>query len=73
VARLTSGLSGSEARAALERAGFVFHRKAGGHMIMRRDSPYGRVTVPDHKVIRSATLERIIAELTVGEFRDLQR
>lgn len=39
-------------------------------MILRRDAPYARVIVPDHKVVRSGTLRRIIADagLTVEEF-----
>lgn len=39
-------------------------------MILRRDAPYARVVVPDHKVVRTGTLRRIIADagLTVDEF-----
>ena len=45
---------------ALERAGFVFRRHAGSHMILRRNEPYSRVFVPDDKEIRPGTLRRII-------------
>ncbi|MGA2233472.1 MAG: type II toxin-antitoxin system HicA family toxin, partial [Tepidisphaeraceae bacterium] len=46
-------MSGREVRAALERAGFVFRRQTGSHMILRRDEPYARAVIPDHKQIRS--------------------
>jgi predicted RNA binding protein YcfA (HicA-like mRNA interferase family) len=73
VARLPADLSGREVRAALERAGFVFRRQRGSHMILRRAEPYSRVVVPDHKQIRQGTLRRIIADagLTVAEFAQL--
>jgi predicted RNA binding protein YcfA (HicA-like mRNA interferase family) len=60
-------------RAALERAGFVFRRQTGSHMILRRDDPYARVVVPDHKQMRAGTLRRIITDagLTVDQFMQL--
>jgi predicted RNA binding protein YcfA (HicA-like mRNA interferase family) len=75
VAKLPADLSGREVRAALERAGFVFRRQTGSHMMLRRDRPYARAVVPDHKQIRSGTLRRIIADagLTVAQFIDLLR
>jgi len=75
VAKLPSDLSGRQVRAALERAGFVFRRQTGSHMILRRDAPYGRAVVPDHKAIRPGTLRRIIADagMTVDEFLYLLR
>lgn len=71
--KLPSDLSGRKVRAALERAGFVFIRQTGSHMVLRRDAPRARVIVPDHKQIRTGTLRRIIADagLTVAEFLDL--
>ena len=56
-----------------ERAGFDFRRQTGSHMMLRRDQPYARVVVPDHKQIRSGTLRRIIADagLTVEQFVEL--
>jgi predicted RNA binding protein YcfA (HicA-like mRNA interferase family) len=62
LAKLPTDLSGVEVRAALERAGFVFRRQTGSHMVLRRDQPYARVIVPDHKQIRSGTLRRIVAD-----------
>jgi predicted RNA binding protein YcfA (HicA-like mRNA interferase family) len=73
VAKLPTDLSGREVRAALERAGFVFRRQTGSHMMLRRDQPYARAIVPDNKQIRSGTLRRIIADagLTVEQFIEL--
>jgi predicted RNA binding protein YcfA (HicA-like mRNA interferase family) len=73
VAKLPTDLSGLEVRAALERAGFIFRRQAGSHMVLRRDRPYARVVVPDHKQVRSGTLHRIIGDagLTVEQFMKL--
>jgi predicted RNA binding protein YcfA (HicA-like mRNA interferase family) len=73
VVKLPTDLSGREVRAALERAGFVFRRQRGSHMMLRRDQPYARVVVPDHRQLRSGTLRRIIADagLTVEQFIQL--
>jgi len=73
VAKLPTDLSGRRVRAALERAGFIFRRQKGSHMILRRDDPFARVVVPDHKRIRPGTLRRIIADagLTVEQFTQL--
>ena len=71
--KLPTDLSGREVRAALERAGFVFRRQKGSHMVLRRDDPYSRVIVPDHKQVRQGTLRRILAEagLSVDQFIQL--
>jgi len=73
VAKLPTDLSGREVRAALERAGFVFRRQTGSHMILRRDQSYARAIVPDHKQMRQGTLRRIIADagLSVEQFMAL--
>jgi predicted RNA binding protein YcfA (HicA-like mRNA interferase family) len=73
VARLPTDLSGRELRTALERAGFVFRRQAGSHMILRRDDPYARVVIPDHQQMRAGTLRRIVADagLTVEQLMRL--
>jgi len=73
VAKLPTDLSGREVRTALERAGFIFRRQTGSHMILRRDAPYARAVIPDHKQIRSGTLRRIITDagLTVELFMQL--
>jgi predicted RNA binding protein YcfA (HicA-like mRNA interferase family) len=73
VAKLPTDLSGREVRAALERAGFIFRRQIGSHMILRRDVPYARAIVPDHKQVRLGTLRRIIADagMTIEQFMQL--
>lgn len=70
MAKVPTDLSGRDVRAALERVGFVFRRQTGSHMILRRDDPYARAVVPDHKQIRVGTLRRIIADagLTPEQF-----
>ena len=71
--KLPTGLSGRQVRTALERAGFVFRRQRGSHMILRRDEPYARVVVPDHKQLRPGTLRKILHEagLTVDDLMTL--
>lgn len=71
--KLPTDISGREVRVALERVGFVFRRQKGSHMILRRDEPYARVTIPDHKQIRAGTLRQILAAagLTKEEFLHL--
>lgn len=73
MAKLPTDLSGREVRSALERAGFIFRRQTGSHMILRRADPYARAVVPDHKQLRPGTLRRIIADagLTVEQFMQL--
>ena len=75
MAKLPADLSGRDVRFALERVGFVFRRQAGSHMILRREAPYARVVVPDHKRVRPGTLRRIVADagLTVDEFVQLTK
>ena len=60
--KLPADLSGAKLRNALERIGFVFQRQKGSHMILRRDDPYSRVVVPDHKQLRVGTLRQILNE-----------
>jgi predicted RNA binding protein YcfA (HicA-like mRNA interferase family) len=70
VAKVPTDLSGGKVRTALERAGFVFLRKKGSHMILHRGKPPAWVTVPDHRQVKAGTLRGIIADagLTVDEF-----
>ncbi len=73
MARIPTDLSGQEVRHALQRAGFVFRRQRGSHMVLRRDQPPARVVVPNHRRIRKGTLNQILrdADLTVEELLDL--
>ncbi|MBU4270688.1 MAG: type II toxin-antitoxin system HicA family toxin [Planctomycetes bacterium] len=73
MARIPTDLSGQEVRRALQRAGFVFRRQRGSHMVLGRDQPPARVVVPDHRRIRKGTLNQILhdADLTAEELLDL--
>jgi predicted RNA binding protein YcfA (HicA-like mRNA interferase family) len=73
VPKLPTDLSGRNVRAALEKAGFMFVRQKGSHMILRRSDPAAWVVVPDHRRVKPGTLRGIIADagFTVDEFVDL--
>jgi predicted RNA binding protein YcfA (HicA-like mRNA interferase family) len=46
--------------AALLRAGFIFKRQEGSHMILRREQPFAQVSVPDHRELDKGTLRSIL-------------
>jgi len=71
--RLPTDLSGREVVRVLQRIGFVFQRQRGSHIVLRRDTPFARVTVPDHKALRVGTLHTILHEagLTVEQLLEL--
>ena len=71
--KVPSDLSGQALCRALERVGFVFQRQKGSHMILRRDDPYARVVIPDHKTLRIGTLKQILneASITVEQLKEL--
>ena len=58
---------------ALEKIGFYKKRQEGSHIIMRRDTPFAQVVVPNHSEIVKGTLRNIIrdTELSVEEFIEL--
>ena len=64
--KLPADLSGADLRKALEKIGFVFRRQKGSHMIFRRESPYSRVVVPDHRRLRPGTLRQILHEAGIS-------
>ena len=72
--KLPTDLSGQELVNILIRLGFVFQRQSGSHIILRRESPYARVSVPNHKTLRIGTLRTILndAGLTVEELVTLR-
>jgi predicted RNA binding protein YcfA (HicA-like mRNA interferase family) len=59
--------------AALEKAGFVFDRQKGSHMVYYHPQTNHTVVVPKHRVIKKGMLREIIkgANLTREEFLDL--
>ena len=70
MSKLPRGLSGKEVIRALGSAGFYIKRRKGSHTVLRRDSPFAQVVVPDHKSIDTGTLDSILdgANLPVDEF-----
>ncbi len=66
-------ISARECITALEKVGFYVSRQRGSHITLRRDNPSGRVTVPNHKELKTGTLRGIIrqAGLSVDEFLEL--
>ena len=67
-------ISGRDCMKVLLKAGFIFKRQHGSHMILRRENPFAQVVVPDHKELDRGTLRAIIrqADLTVGAFVEFQ-
>ncbi len=66
-------ISGRECVKALGRVGFAVRRQQGSHIILRRNSPFAQVVVPDHKTLDRGTLRVILrhAGLSVAEFTKL--
>jgi len=67
------GVSGKECVKALAKAGFVFKRQTGSHMILRRAQPFAQVTVPNHDELDRGTLRAIIRQsgMNVDDFAAL--
>lgn len=69
-------ISGRDAAAAFRRLGYEFDRQRGSHIILRHtQSPFRRLTIPDHREIAKGTLRSLIREagITVDEFVALLR
>lgn len=62
--------SGRKAPMAFERAGWVFARQRGSHMIMNKPGNVGLLSIPDHKELDTGTLRGLSRDsgLTVEEF-----
>ena len=73
--KLPLGLSGTEVIRALEKAGFYIKRRKSSHIVLRRDSPFAQVVVPDHKSVDTGTLASILdgADLSVEDFIKLTK
>lgn len=63
-------VSGRQAIAAFERAGFEIRARRGSHVVMVRAGHAATLSVPDHRRLRAGTLRALIrkAGLTVSEF-----
>ena len=72
MARLPT-VSGRQAVAAFERAGFEVKRQRGSHVILVKAGITATLSVPDHRQLKPGTLRALIrkAELTVDEFVEL--
>ena len=72
--KLPADLSGQDLVKVLLRVGFVVSRQRGTHIVLRRDSPYARVVVPDHKRVRPGTQRQILNEagVTVEQLLELR-
>ncbi len=68
-------VSGRQAVAAFERAGFEVRRRRGSHIVMVKPGFPETLSVPDHRQLRPGTLRALIrkAGLTVEEFLSLLR
>ncbi len=67
-------VSGKQACKMLEKKEYLIDHQTGSHLILRnKNSPYRRLTIPNHKEIAKGTLRAIIrqAGLTVEEFIQL--
>ena len=72
MARLPA-VSGRQAVAAFERAGFEVKRQRGSHIVMVKAGITATLSVPDHRQLKPGTLRALIrkAELTVDQFAEL--
>ena len=59
-------ISGRECVKALEKVGFYVKRRESSHIILRRDSPFAQLVVPDHKELDTGTLRAIIRQAGLG-------
>ena len=63
-------ISGREARRAFERAGWLFDRQRGSHMILSRPRSAGMLSIPDHRELDTGLLRGRIRDsgLSTDEF-----
>ena len=73
MSKLPTDLSGQDLVKALQKVGFVLQRQRGSHIILRRETPFARVVVPNHKILRIGTLRAILHEagLSAAQLVDL--
>lgn len=63
-------VSGKECVKVFEKLGFYFKRQEGSHIILRRDTPFCQIVIPNHKTLDRGTLRAILrqADIEVDEF-----
>ena len=59
-------VSGRDVVSVFCRLGFEFKRQHGSHIILRRNSPFAQVVVPDHKELDRGTLRAILRQAGVA-------
>jgi predicted RNA binding protein YcfA (HicA-like mRNA interferase family) len=59
-------ISGRDCVTALLKAGFIFKRQHGSHIILRREAPFAQVVVPDHRELDSGTLRSILRQANIA-------
>ena len=66
-------ISGRDCVKALQKVDFYIKRQQSSHIILRRDSPFCQLVVPDHKILDRGTLRAIIRQAGLGldEFKSL--
>ena len=66
-------VSWSDVAIVLKRAGFVYDRQKGSHMVYYHPETNRTVVFPKHKEIKRGTLREILreADITLEEFRKL--
>lgn len=68
-------VSGREAVAAFQRAGFEIRRHRGSHIVMTKTGVPVTLSIPDHRELAAGTLRALVrkAGLTVEQFTELLR
>jgi predicted RNA binding protein YcfA (HicA-like mRNA interferase family) len=63
-------VSGKEAARAFEKAGWVFDRQTGSHMIFKKSGERLRLSIPNHAALDRGLLRRLIRDsgMSVDEY-----
>lgn len=59
-------ISGRDCVSVLLKLGFQIKRQHGSHIILRRDSPFAQVVVPDHSELDTGTLRSILRQAAIS-------
>jgi predicted RNA binding protein YcfA (HicA-like mRNA interferase family) len=59
-------ISGRDCVSALLKLGFQIKRQHGSHIILRRDTPFAQVVVPDHSELDIGTLRSILRQAAIS-------